>query len=320
MTLRDPLLLLLLVVPAWLLVREWRRGGRWRMSIPSASALADLPVSWRARARRALPAVRAAGMAALVVAIARPIGDRSRAPVEGEGIDIALVVDVSGSMKAEDLAPGRTRLDVVKEVVHRFVEGRHGDRMGIIAFARYPITVCPFTVDAKTVAGFVDRLEPVQLQAEDGTAIGVALAQAARRLKRSEANSRVVVLLTDGANNVEDVTPEEAARLAAHLGIRVYTIMAGRETARPAWAHVDAKSDSKPLIDIARATGGRFYRAEDAATLASIYGEIDALEKTRFDESRYEAFTDLFRPWASMGLALLLLAYVSDLTVLRRLP
>lgn len=317
--LKNPALLALLAIPLLLLWMESRGGGRWRVSLPTLAGVAGSGRTLRVLSRRALPAVRAAGLAALVVACARPIGDRSQAPVEGEGIDIALVVDVSGSMKAEDLAPGRTRLDVVKEVLKRFVERRRGDRMGIIAFARYPITVCPFTIDAETVTKFVDRLEPVGLQAEDGTAIGVALAQASRRLKKSTARSRVVVLLTDGANNVDDITPEEATRLAAGLGIRVYTIMAGRERGAPAGAAF-ARSDSRPLVDIARATGGKFFKAEDAKALDDIYVEIGRLEKTRFDERKFESFTDLYRSWAIGGLLLLILSTIADHTWLRRLP
>lgn len=317
--LHDPWLLVLLAVPLALLFLEWRRGGRWKVLHSGLTQLSKAPRGARVYFRRALPAVRALGLAALVIAIARPIGDRTKAPVEGEGIDIALVVDVSGSMRAEDLEPGHTRLEVVKEVLRRFVKGRRGDRMGIIAFARYPITVCPFTLDTDTVAKFVDRLEPAALRNEDGTAIGVALAQAARRLRKSTAKSRVVVLLTDGANNVEDVTPEEAAQLASDLGIRVYTIMAGRDEENPFFPGL-SEANSQPLIDIARATGGRFFRAEDAAALADIYGSIDSLEKTRFDESRYDRFTDLFRPFAASGLGLLLASALLDHTWLRRLP
>lgn len=317
--LHDPLLLLLLLVPLLALWMERSHAGRWRVSLPTLAGIGGTGRTFRVFARRCLPAVRAAGIAALVVACARPVGDRTQAPLEGEGIDIALVVDVSGSMKAEDLAPGRTRLQVVKEVLKRFVEKRRGDRMGIISFARYPNTVCPFTIDATTVAAFVDRLEPVGLQAEDGTAIGVALAQAARRLKKSTARSRVVVLLTDGANNVDDITPEEATRLAAGLGIRVYTIMAGRDRAAPAGAAF-ARADSKTLIDIARATGGRFFKAEDAESLDEIYDEIGRLEKSRIDQRKFEAFTDLFRPWALGGLLLLLASTFADHTFLRRLP
>lgn len=316
---RDPAWLLLLVLPLVLLAVEARTGGRWHVGVPTLVHLRGLAKSWRSTARRALPALRAAGLAALVVALARPIGDRARMPVDGEGIDIALVVDVSGSMKMEDLAPGRTRLDVVKDVLRRFVKERHGDRMGIIAFARFPHTICPFTLDGDTVATFVDRLQPVELPAEDGTAIGVALAQASRRLKKSTAKSRIVVLITDGANNVEDVMPEEASRMAASLGIRAYTVLAGRERAG-AQFRVEGEAESKTLIDIARATGGRFFRADDARALQDIYEEIDRLEKTRFEEKKYESFTDLFRPFALGGALLLMAAAIADHTWLRRLP
>ena len=321
LTFHDPLLLILLALPLLLLWLEWRHGKRWQVSVPSVAPLAKRR-SAKSRLRQALPALRALGLAGLILALARPIGDRTRAPIEGQGIDIALVVDVSGSMKSEDMARNESRLDVVKSVLRPFVKARDGDRMGIIAFARYPTTVCPFTLDSATVAKFIDKLEPVSLLAEDGTAIGVALAQAARRLKRSTAKSRIVVLLTDGANNVDDITPEEGAKLAAELGIRVYTILAGRESGGGPLAQIfsEERVDAKPLMGIASATGGKFFRAEDASALAGIYREIDALEKTKFKEARYESFTDLFWMFASQGLAFLFLASVLDHTWLRRLP
>lgn len=320
LSLHSPWWLALLALPALLLVAEARRGGRWHVAIPTVVHLRGLRRTWRATARRALPALRAAGLALLVVALARPIGDRSRAPVEGEGIDIELVVDVSGSMKAEDLAAGRSRLEVVRDVVRRFVERRRGDRMGLIAFARHPMTLCPLTLDSGTVAKFVDRLEPAQLPAEDGTAIGVALAHAVKRLKKSRSKSRVVVLLTDGANNVDDVTPEEGARIAERVGVRVYTVLAGRESGSRGGYHPEGDALARPLVDMARTTGGRFFRAEDASALDEIYREIDKLEKSRLREVRYETFTERFRGFASAGLLLLLLAAIGDHTVLRRLP
>lgn len=320
LSLYSPWWLALLVLVPILVMVELRRGGAWHVSIPTVVHLRGLKGTWRSTARRLLPALRAVGLALLVVAIARPIGDRSRAPVDGQGIDIALVVDVSGSMKAEDLAPGKNRLTVVKEVVRKFVEQRRGDRMGLFAFARYPITVCPLTLDSTTVASLVDRLTPAELQAEDGTAIGAGLAHAVKRLKKSKAKSRIVVLLTDGANNVEDVTPEDAAKIAAQVGVRVYTVLAGRESGGRGGYRPDGEAMSKPLVDIARVTGGRFFRAEDASALADIYREIDKLEKSRIEEKRYETFTERFRPFASAALVLMLLAAISDHTWLRRLP
>ncbi len=319
MTFRDPVLFAWIAVPLLAGALASWRGRRWHVSVPSAAPFRGGP-GVRRIARGALPAARLVGVALLVAAAARPIGDRVRLPVEGEGIDIALVVDVSGSMKAEDLAPGRTRLDVVKQVVKEFVRGRVGDRMGLVAFARYPVMACPFTLDAETVAAFVDRLEIVSLRDEDGTAIGAGLAQAVRRLKRSDAASKVVVLLTDGVNNVDDVTPEEATRLAAALGIRVYTIMAGHDRGLRSIFRGTEEADMRALVDIARATGGRFYRAQDAAALAGIYRDIDQLETSTFEEARFESFEDRFRPFALGGLTLLILASIADHSVLRRLP
>ena len=317
---QSPWFLALLLLPFVWAVVQWRRGGAWRVSIPTVVHLRGLKPTWRSTLRPILPVLRLLGLCLLVVALARPVGDRSRAPVEGDGIDIALVVDVSGSMKAEDLAAGKTRLAVVKDVVRRFVEQRRGDRMGLVAFAKYPMTACPLTLDASTVAKFVERLEPAELHAEDGTAIGRALAHAVKRLRKSRAKSRIVVLLTDGANNVHDITPEEAADLAAKVGIRVYTVLAGRESGARVTMRPDGDAVSRPLIDISRTTGGRFYRAEDASALEDIYREIDKLEKSRIEEKRYETFTERFRPFASTGILLLVLAALGEHTWLRRLP
>lgn len=313
----DPWWLLLLVLPFAMLVLEYTASARWTVGVPT---IAGIPVrrTLCARLRSALPAVRAAGLSLLVVAMARPIGNRTRSPLDGQGIDIALLVDVSGSMKSEDMARDESRLDVAKRVLRNFVERRDGDRMGIIAFARYPITVCPFTLDSATVASFIDRLEPVSLEVENHTAIGVALAQAVRRLKKSKAKSRIVVLLTDGANNVEEITPEEGAKLAHDFGIRVYTILAGRED--PYGRFQEERVDPSRLIGIAETTHGKFFRAEDARALEGIYDQIDHLEKTKFREARYENFTDLFWVPGGEGMALLFFAAMLDHTWLRRLP
>lgn len=320
LTFHDPAWLVLMLVPLVLLYLEFARAARWRVAVPTVVAL-PARVTLRSTLRRALPALRACGLAALVVAMARPVGDRSRSPMDGQGIDIALLVDVSSSMKAEDMSRDESRIDVVKRVLRQFIKQRDGDRMGIIAFARYPVTVCPFTLDNATVAQFANTLQPVTLVAEDGTAIGVALAQAARRLKKSSAKSRIVVLLTDGANNVDDITPDEGAKLAAEMGIRVYTILAGREEPNNVFRmFAEERIDPKPLIDIARTTGGKFFRAEDAQSLQGIYKEIDRLEKSKLREARYENFTDFFWVFASQGIAFLFAAAALDHTWLRRLP
>jgi Ca-activated chloride channel family protein len=234
-------------------------------------------------------------------------------------------------MEYNDLDETRSRLDVVKEVVRNFAVRRMTDREGaadniaLITFAHYPKLVCPFTLDVDAMTGFIDSLDIVRnRQAEDGTAIGVGLAKAVAILKGTDAHSKVVVLLTDGENNVDDITPAEAAKLGAEIGARVYTVMAGRyvyqeDIVGRVYA-TERQLDSTDLEGIAKTTGGRFFRARDRAELESAYAEIEKLERTKRVEKRWSETYDLYLAWLVPALAAHLLAWMLGTTVLRRLP
>jgi len=218
-----------------------------------------------------------------------------------------LMVDISSSMQEDGLEPGVTNLDVVKEVVAEFVEARDFDRIELSTFAAYPRTECPLTLDKRSVVQQLDAVELVRRNGpEDGTAIGVALGHAARKLRDSDAASRIVVLLTDGEENQYEVDPGEAAALCKDLGIRVYTIGAGRKVGRNIWGQVQETPLRTDLLEnIAAVTGGRFYRAKDADVLSQVYDEIDQLERTEREDVRYTDYDDLYH-WLLIPAAALL--------------
>jgi Ca-activated chloride channel family protein len=307
MSFADPWFLLLLVPVAALALRLARRppgavdGG-------SEHVLGRLPRTWRTRTLRLGGVFALLATALLVVALARPLKGREESRIHTEGIDVVLAVDTSSSMLNASLAARVTNLDVVKAVVTDFVAGRDGDRIGLVTFASYPRTESPLTLDRGGLLARIEAVECVRRNSEeDGTAIGVALGQAARKLMDSDASSRVVVLLTDGEENRWTVDPLEAAELCKDQGIKVYTIGAGRPTANTPFGVREVPFDTTLLEQIAQITGGRFFRAHDAAVLRDVYTEIDRLERTRREDIRYTEYEDLY-PWALVpALALLVL-------------
>jgi Ca-activated chloride channel family protein len=283
-----------------------------------------------------------AAFACAAVALARPLRLDVSSDQESQGVDIALALDRSSSMRFEDMERGESRFKVVKEVIGEFAARRMSDRenaadsCALVTFARYPRLVCPFTLDVDALAGFLDNVdlagwdpdkrkaEIKQQLGEDGTAIGVGLAKAVAVLRESDAKSRICVLLTDGENNVDEITPRAAAELAAELGIKVYTIFAARYVFQPdpfrgTWVPTDRPADTKALEEIAELTGGRFYRATDRAELENIYAEIEALEKTPRKERRFEETYDLYPWWLAPALLLFLLGELARATFWRRL-
>ncbi|MEX1025193.1 MAG: VWA domain-containing protein [Planctomycetota bacterium] len=275
------------------------------------------------------PTLQGLGVVLVVVALARPLRGSEERSVISEGVDIALVVDRSGSMRFDDLEAGRTRLDVVKQVVGEFatrrmqdVEGA-SDNCALITFARFPHLLCPFTLDVGAIQGFLDGVELVTNRAEDGTGIGVALAKAVSVLRDSDAESKVVVLLTDGENNVEDIPPLEAATLAAESNIRVHTIYAARylyvHDPFRGYVATDQPLDTSELEAIAALTDGRFFRARARDELEEIYAEIERLERTPRREQRFEETFDLYRLFLVPALVLLALAQGSYATWARRI-
>ena len=289
-----------------------------------------LPRTWRQRLAWLPPALQTCALVLVVVCLARPIRGNAVRTTVSEGVDIALVVDRSGSMKYEDLEKGRSRLDVAKEVVGAFAERRMNDRVGaadscaLVTFAQYPMLLCPFTLDYGAFASFLETVQYVRNEAEDGTAIGRGLAKAVQILAEGDARSKVVVLLTDGENNVPDIQPLKAAELAKEKGVRVYTVLAGRyafqEDVFGRVYATERELDATELEQIASATGGRFFRARDKQGLEGTYAEIEALERT---ERREERFTETFDLYFQLLLAALVAygaAWLSYTTWALRLP
>jgi len=306
MLFRSPwLLLLALAVPVALWMR--RRG---RPAVLFAPPVADLPRTLRERLAAAPRALQVAGLGCALVALARPV-ERVPLPETRAGLDLVLCLDTSSSMKQTDMGPGdRTRLAVAKREAAAFVRARADDRIGLVAFARYPDVRCPPTLDHEALLRFLDAVEPVAGDGpEDATGIGTAVARAADVLRARESRARVVVLLTDGEENVatadkpDEIAPVHAGQLCRRLGVRVYAIAAGR--GRRAAAGEVVKPDTRQVRRLAEGTGGRFFEAENATAMQAVYGEIDALERVDFAEPKY-ALVEGFDAWLLAALALLL--------------
>lgn len=321
---------LLLALPAIAVLRG-RAGRTVALRLPSVSDARHAGAGPRSRAGGFLAALLLLGLALLIVALARPQLGQGRTEIETSGIDIVLAIDVSGSMEALDFKiDGRqvNRLEVVKRVVEEFVGERPGDRIGMVAFAGRPYMVSPLTLDHDWLK---QRLDEVRIgRVEDGTAIGSAIASSVNHLRDSDAKSRIVILLTDGVNNAGAANPVTAAEAAATLGIKIYTIGAGIQGKAPMpvrdafgrkrLAMMDVEIDEDSLKEIAKTTGGRYFRATDTDSLAEIYGVINQLEKTKRTVKKYEDYDELFL-WALLpGLALVLLERLLSETRFRHLP
>jgi Ca-activated chloride channel family protein len=328
--LHDPwVLLALLLLP--LLLRRLQVQRPATVRFPQLAAARAAGAGRRTHWRWLLPALRVTGFALVVVALARPQLGKSETRIFTEGIDIALAVDVSGSMLAEDFTvEGKraNRLQAVKSVVRKFLAKRGGDRAGLVLFAGRPYTQCPLTLDHGWLLQNLDRAEIGMI--EDGTAVGSALATAVSRLEASETKSKIVILLTDGQSNAGKVSPLTAADAAKTLGYRVYTIGAGTQGLAPyprkdpfgntRYVPMEVDVDEDTLRKVAERTGGKYFRATDTESLEKIYAEIDQLEKTEHESLDYLEYVELY-PWLALP-ALVLLAGESLLAVtwLRVLP
>lgn len=327
------LLLLLLLIP----LTAWRLAFRRQAAILfSSPGLRGLDPTWRQRSRWLLPVFRLAALALLVAALARPQQGLTQRTAEAEGIAIQIVLDRSGSMEQDDFQKDGQRvirLAAVKDVAGQFIAGggplpgRFSDLIGLVSFARFADSECPLTLDHDFLLARLEQIGIVGNFREDGTAIGDALGLAVAQLDeldrrraeadRDEVKGKVVILLTDGENNAGQFAPREAAEMAAALGVRVYTIGVGREEGS--------------LREMAQITGGKSYRASDAASLEAIYADIDRLERSRFDDRRYTDYRELaiepfrlgpfgFPPLALAALVLLALEAVLERTVYRVIP
>lgn len=313
------LLLTALLVPIALLLG---RGGP-AVVLPPARFAVGLPRTLRSRLAWLPRALAALGLLLAVAALARPV-ERVAVPAEKEGIDILLCLDVSSSMAADDLAPGQSRLDVAKEEASRFVADRPDDRIGLIRFARYPDLRCPPTPDHDALVRMLDDVTLVTGDGpEDATGIGTAIARAAQVLGGAGETSRVVVLLTDGEENVAtadqpgEIAPVHAGQLCETLGVRVYTVVVGSGRRGPGgdWVALDTTQVRR----LSEGTGGRFFAARDAAGVARVYAEIDALTRAPVAEPRFE-IRERFLPFLAAAALLLLLGKALDARALAVLP
>jgi Ca-activated chloride channel family protein len=321
-------LLLLLLIPLLALAvlrRKKAKSASFRFS--DIKHLKTVKPTLRIRLRGVVPLLRLIVLSLLIIAMARPQSGWTERNVKTEGIDIMLALDVSYSMKAMDFDPNR--LEAAKKVISEFVEGREADRIGCLLFASTSFTLCPLTLDYGVIRGFLDN---AQFGIIDGnsTAIGLGLANCVNKMKDSQAKSKVVILLTDGENNVWDIAPLTAAEAAKALGIRVYTIGVG--TIGRAFVPIDrgvfgivkvpmeVRIDEKTLTEIANMTGGKYYRATDNEKLKQIYNEIDRLEKTKIEFMEHQYYDELMGIAAWPALAFLLLEILLAGTYFLKLP
>lgn len=326
------LLLLLGLLPLLWLYRRGRRGvDRYAaLRYSDVTTLLAPGISLRQRLRWLPAGLRAIVLAALIVGLARPQWVQAREIVNGEGVDIALALDISGSMAALDFEP-QNRLEAAKTVIDNFIEARTYDRIGLVIFAANAFHQSPPTVDHRMLRRLLDetKLAP-ELGITDGTAIGMGLANAANMLKESTATSRVVILITDGVNNAGQIDPQTAAAAAKALGIRIYTIGMGRSGLVPVRIPdlygsstvimQESALDLESLQRIADTTGGKFFRADNPESLRAIYEEIDLLEKSEYEVEMFTETEELAGMVMAPALLLLMLELFLRQSWLRSLP
>jgi Ca-activated chloride channel family protein len=316
------LLLLLIPIAVWLILRVKHNDASLQISSVAPFAKTPKPKKiWLYYFPFTLAAV-----VFLVITLARPQRSDSFSSETTEGINIMLALDLSGSMLATDLRPNR--LEAAKNVVTEFILSRPNDNMGLVVFAGESFTQCPLTTNHAALVNLVKSVEFGMI--EDGTAIGLGLANAVNRLKDSPAKSKVIILLTDGTNNRGDIAPLTAAEIAQTYGIRVYTIGVGTrgiakmpvkdQFGNTHYVDMEVDIDELTLQKIASMTGGQYFRATDTNSLKSIYQEIDKMEKTKLNVEKYSRKTEKYLPFLLIAFGLLFLEVLIRITILRRLP
>ena len=320
------LFLLLLLVPliGWYIYKLHKSQASLQVSSSEAFQLPGMS-SWKVYMRHLPFVLRMLAIALLIVVLARPQSTNSWQNSSTEGIDIVMAMDISTSMLAEDLKPNR--LEAAKDVAASFINGRQNDNIGLVVFAAESFTQCPLTIDHGVLLNLFKDIQPGIIQ--DGTAIGLGLANAVSRIKDSQAKSKVIILLTDGVNNTGEIAPVTAAEIAKTFGIRVYTIGVGTQGEAPypiptafgvQYQNVPVEIDEQVLKQIASTTGGQYFRATDNSSLKEIYSEIDQLEKTKISVQEFSKKQEEYKNWALLVFALLLIEVLLRNTVLRNIP
>jgi len=314
-------LLLLLLIPliGWQIWK--RRKMQATMRISTALPVEAAPKSLKQRFYWLIYATQILSFCFLVVALARPQSAFRQHEVEVEGVDIVLALDISGSMKAMDFKPNR--LGVTKKVAAEFIENRPNDRIGLVVYAGEAYTQCPVTSDHATLLGLLEKVKFDII--EDGTAIGDGLGTAINRLRDSEAKSKIIILLTDGVNNRGYMDPYSAAEIAKNMGIKVYTVGCGSTQKVPfptpnGVVYVDSEIDEVLLKNIAKITGGTYFRAGSSDKLKNVYEEIDKMEKTIISEMVFENKADEFRPFLFIALSFFILFLCCRYIIFRTYP
>lgn len=318
------LLLLLIPMIGWYIYKLNKNQASLQVS---SSEAFDLPAatSWKVWLRHVPFILRTLAVAVLIIILARPQSTNNWQNTSTEGIDIVMAMDISTSMLAQDLKPDR--LEAAKDVAASFINGRPNDNIGLVVFAAESFTQCPLTTDHTVLLNLFKDVQPGVIQ--DGTAIGLGLANAVSRIKDSQAKSKVIILLTDGVNNTGEIAPVTAAEIAKTFGVRVYTIGVGTQGKAPypfqtafgiQYQNVDVDIDEPTLKQIAALTGGQYFRATDNASLREIYSEIDKMEKTKISVQEYSKKQEEYKNWALLLFALLLMEILLRNTLLRNIP
>ena len=326
---KEYFLLLLLLIPYILWYFLYRRHSEPTIRMGDTFAYQYAPKSWRIRIINLPMVLRCMTYILVVIILARPQTHNAWDKRSVEGIDIMLAMDVSTSMLAEDLRPNR--IEAAKSVAAEFIAGRPNDNIGLTIFAGEAFTQCPMTTDHASLLNLLQNVRTDIAASgliQDGTAVGMGLANAVSRLKGSKAKSKVVILLTDGSNNMGDLSPMTAAQIAKSMGIRVYTIGVGTNKVAPypmpvaggvQYVNMPVEIDTNTLREIAATTDGNFYRATNNAELKKIYRDIDKLEKTKMNVTKFSKKYEAYEPFALAAIICLLLEIVLR-TVLRRIP
>lgn len=326
-TFAYPWVLYFLILVPLLGLWYWMNGRKKTPSViySSLKVFTGYTPTLREKLQHVPAVVRLLATALLIVALARPQSFTSGENIYAEGIDIAMLLDISGSMMAEDFKPNR--ISAAKKVIDEFIQGRTTDRIGLVIFANESFTQCPLTVDYSVLRGLLKDIKSGMLQ--DGTAIGTAVANGINRLKDSKAKSKIIILVTDGVNNAGEVDPVTAAQIAKTYGIRIYAIGVGTMGEAPypfqtpfgiRYQMVPVDIDEATLKNMASITNGRYFRATNNKKLEEIYREIDRMEKTKVEITSYRNATEHFYGWLFAGLILLFVEVGLSKTVFRKIP
>jgi Ca-activated chloride channel family protein len=318
------LLVVLIPMVAWYIYKINRSHASLQVSSTEAF---DAPAvsKWKTWLRHFPFVLRLLAVATLIFILARPQSTDSWQNTSTEGIDIVMAMDISSSMLAQDLKPNR--LEASKDVASAFINGRPNDNIGLVVFAAESFTQCPLTTDHTVLLNLFKDVQPGII--EDGTAIGLGLANAVSRIKDSQAKSKVIILLTDGVNNTGEIAPVTAAEIAKTFGIRVYTIGVGTNGTAPypfqtaygiQYQNIPVDIDEPTLKQIASTTGGQYFRATDNESLKEIYSEIDKMEKTKISVQEYSKKQEEYKKLALLLFVFLMLEILLRNSVLRTIP